>query len=418
MAKAKNIFKARNLTRIAIILVGILIVVAAALFATKPGRRIISSPPVETHIQVEAGDTLSKILSDHNISGNDINTIAALLKKDCGVSGLRANSDVLVLQQKTNDAPVEKITLSSGAWKRIELTCTDGQWGAEIVSIEKDTRIVRRAGKISSGGTFSQTAIESNIPIGTVYDIINYLAFEIDFERDIQPGQEFAVLYEENMIDGKVIDGGRVIAISFDTHLDRRGKLKMYRYEKTDGKFGYYDEEGKGAIKSLKRTPIDGASISSKFNPNRKHPVLGFTRAHKGVDFRAASGTKIPAAGSGRVVKRAFDKGYGNFVRIRHANGFETVYAHMSKFQAGVNVGTTVAQGQIIGYVGSTGLSTGPHLHYEIIKNGVHVNPMTVTFPRIDDLTALQKESFLKVREKIDEAMIALEKNPRLSIPM
>lgn len=404
--------------RIAILIACIIAVAAIALIVIKPARRIATAASVETHIQVSAGDTLSGILSSHNVSGADINLIAAMLKKDCGVSGLRANSDILVLQKKDNDAPVDKIILSSGPWKRVELNCNDGQWSAEVVSIAKDTRLVRRSGKIPQGGTFSQTAIESNIPIGTVYDIINYLAFEIDFERDIQPGQEFAVLYEENLIDGKVIDGGRVIAISFDTHLDRRGKLKMYRFEKAGGKFGYYDEEGKGAIKSLKRTPIDGASISSKFNPNRKHPVLGFTRAHKGVDFRAASGTKIPAAGAGRVVKREYNSGYGNFVRIRHANGFETVYAHMSKFQAGVNVGTTVSQGQIIGYVGSTGLSTGPHLHYEIIKNGAHVNPMTVTFPRIDDLNAAEKTEFLKVRARIDEALTALANNPVLFIPM
>ena len=301
----------------------------------------------------------------------------------------------------------------------MELSCdSDGKWAAEIVSVQKDTRLVRRSGKIPNGGVFSQTGVAAGIPIATVYEIINLLAFEIDFERDIQPGQEFIVLYEENLLDGKVVDGGRVIEVSFDTHLDRRGKLKMYRFEKAGGKYGYYDDEGKGAIKSLKRTPIDGASISSKFNLHRKHPVLGFTRAHKGVDFRASTGTKIPAAGAGRVVARSFNRGHGNFVRIRHANGFETLYGHMSRFQKGVNVGTTVAQGQIIGYVGSTGLSTGPHLHYEIIKNGVHVNPMTITFPRIDDLTAAQKTKFLEFKGKIDQASNALSNNPNLFIPM
>jgi murein DD-endopeptidase MepM/ murein hydrolase activator NlpD len=412
-------FNLQKITKLLLILAGILVVAAALLYIVKPARRMIIPVPIETSIQVSAGDTLSKILTEHGISGNDINTIAAMLKKDCGVHSLRANSDVLVISKKNGDAPVDKITLSSGPWKRVEMNCdADGKWDAQVVSIEKDTRLVQKSGKIPNGGVFSQTGIDAGIPIGTVYEIINLLAFEIDFERDIQPGQEFVVLYEENLIDGKVIDGGRVVAISFDTQLDRRGKLKMYRYEKSDGKFGYYDEDGKGAIKSLKRTPIDGASISSKFNPNRKHPVLGYTRAHKGVDFRAGTGTKIPAAGAGKVVVRKYDRGYGNYVRIRHANGFETLYAHMSKFQKGVNVGTSVAQGQIIGYVGSTGLSTGPHLHYEIIKGGKHVNPMTVTFPRIDDLTAAQKTDFLKVREHIDNASAALTKSPNLFIPM
>lgn len=412
-------FNLQKITKILLILAGALMVAAALLYVIKPTRRMIIDRPVETRVQVAFGDTLSNILSEYGVSGGDINTIAELLKKDCGVQSLRADSDVLVIKKKNGDAPVDKITLSSGPWKRIELKCdANGKWDAEVVSVQKDTRLVRRSGKIPDGGVFSQAGVEAGIPIGTVYEIINLLAFEIDFERDIQPGQEFVVLYEENLLDGQVVDGGRVVAISFDTHLDRRGKLKMYRFEKANGKFGYYDDEGKGAIKSLKRTPIDGASVSSKFNLKRKHPVLGFTRAHKGVDFRASTGTKIPAAGAGRVVVRKYDRGYGNYIKIRHANGFQTVYAHMSKFQKGVNVGTTVAQGQIIGYVGSTGLSTGPHLHYEIIKNGRHVNPMTVTFPRIDDLTKSQKEDFLKVREKIDHALDVLIKNPKLFVPM
>ncbi|NMA32784.1 MAG: peptidoglycan DD-metalloendopeptidase family protein [Alphaproteobacteria bacterium] len=412
-------FNLQKITKVLLILAGLLTIAAILLYVIKPARRLIIDTPLETHVEVNAGDTLSKILTEHGVSGGDINTIATLLKQDCGVKGLRANSDVLVIKKKNGNAPVDKITLSTGPWKRVELSCdADGKWNADVISVRKDTRLVRKSGTISNGGIFVQAGIDAGIPIGTVYEIINLLAFEIDFERDIQPDQEFTVLYEENMLDGQVIDGGRIVAVLFDTHLDRRGKLKMYRFEKDDGKYGYYDDEGKGAIKSLKRTPIDGASISSKFNMRRKHPVLGFTRAHKGVDFRAPTGTKIPAAGAGRVVVRSYNKGYGNYIKIRHANGFETLYAHMSRFQKGVNVGTTVAQGQIIGYVGSTGLSTGPHLHYEIIKNGVHVNPMTVTFPRIDDLTASQKTEFLKIREKIDYALDTLASNPNLSIPM
>ncbi len=412
-------FNLQKITKVLLILAGLLMVSAILLYVIKPTREILINIPVERHVQVNAGDTLSKILSEHGVSGGDINTIATLLKKDCGVQGLRANSDVLVIKKRNQDAPVDKITLSSGPWKRVELSCdTDGKWAADLISVKKDTRLVRKSGRIPSGGVFSQAGVEAGIPIGTVYEVINLLAFEIDFERDIQPGQEFVVLYEENLLDGQVIDGGRIVEVSFDTHLDRRGKLKMYRFEKNNGKFGYYDDEGKGAIKSLKRTPIDGASVSSEFSRHRKHPVLGFTRAHKGVDFRASTGTKIPAAGAGKVVARGYNKGHGNFIKLRHANGFQTLYGHMSRFQKGVNVGTSVAQGQIIGYVGSTGLSTGPHLHYEIIKNGVHVNPMTVTFPRIDDLTATQKAKFLDFKSKVDKASDALVHNPNLFIPM
>jgi murein DD-endopeptidase MepM/ murein hydrolase activator NlpD len=205
------------------------------------------------------------------------------------------------------------------------------------------------------------------------------------------------------------------VAVSFQA---LRGNVKMYRFRKSDGAIGYYDENGNGAIKSLKRTPINNARVTSNFSAKRKHPVLGFTRAHKGVDFRAGTGTPIPSAGAGRVVKRATDRGYGNYIRIRHNGSYETVYAHMSRFAKGVTVGTAVRQGQVIGYVGSTGLSTGPHLHYEIIKDGRHVNPMTVKLPAINNLDDANKQQFKKIRELVDTAIAALESNPDLFIQM
>ena len=181
---------------------------------------------------------------------------------------------------------------------------------------------------------------------------------------------------------------------------------------------GYYDENGNGAIKSLKRTPINNAKVTSNFSSGRKHPVLGFTRAHKGVDFRAPTGTPIPAAGAGRVIARGYNRGHGNYVKIRHNGTFETLYAHMSKFAKGVGVGTTVRQGQIIGYAGSTGLSTGPHLHYEVIKNGVHVNPLTVKLPAISNLGDAEKKKFLEYRKTLDGGIEQLAKNPNWFIQL
>ena len=146
--------------------------------------------------------------------------------------------------------------------------------------------------------------------------------------------------------------------------------------------------------------------------------MLGFTRAHKGVDFRASTGTPIPAAGAGRVVARGYNRGHGNYVKLRHNGSYETLYAHMSKFAKGVNVGTTVRQGQTIGYVGSTGLSTGPHLHYEIIKNGVHVNPMTVKLPAISNLDVANKKKFIDYRKTLESGIERLRDNPKLFIQL
>jgi murein DD-endopeptidase MepM/ murein hydrolase activator NlpD len=252
--------------------------------------------------------------------------------------------------------------------------------------------------------------MNAGIPEGIILEVYDLLAFEMDFERDIRAGQKFYVLYEENFASDKKVENGRVLAVSFDA---LRGNVQMYRYVKPNGHAGYYDANGNGAIKSLKRTPINNAKITSSFSGKRKHPVLGFTRAHKGVDFRAPTGTPIPAAGAGRVNARSFNRGHGNFVKIRHNGTFETLYAHMSKFAKGVNVGTMVRQGQIIGYSGSTGLSTGPHLHYEIIKNGVHVNPMTVKLPAIDNLDANNKKLFMEKKAQMDATIDSLRNNPK-----
>ncbi len=298
----------------------------------------------------------------------------------------------------------------------MELTCVgDGMWECKTVDIERDTRVVYRSGEIKDGDSFFVAGQRAGIPAGILADVYDLLAFEMDFERDIRAGQKFGVMYEENYFDGAKVDNGRVLAVSFEA---LRGNVKMYRFRKSDGTTGYYDEDGNGAIKSLKRTPINNARVTSSFNLRRKHPVLGYTRAHKGVDFRASTGTPIPAAGAGRVVARSYNRGHGNYVKIRHNGSYETLYAHMSKFAKGVVVGTNVRQGQTIGYVGSTGMSTGPHLHYEIIKNGKHVNPMTVKLPAISNLGAAEKERFLKFRAVVDDAIGQLADHPDMFIQL
>jgi murein DD-endopeptidase MepM/ murein hydrolase activator NlpD len=295
------------------------------------------------------------------------------------------------------------------------MNCSDGQWAAKVVEIPKDSRAVYKAGEIRDGDSFYSAGMRAGIPTGVLADVFDLLAFEIDFERDVRAGQAFSVLYEEHYNDGEKVSNGAILAVSFDA---LRGNVKMYRFKKPGGAAGYYDENGNGAIKSLKRTPINNAKISSSFSMNRKHPVLGFTRAHKGVDFRAATGTPIPAAGGGRIIEKKYGNGWGNYITIQHNKTYSTRYAHMSKFQKGVNVGTTVRQGQIIGFVGATGIATGPHLHYEILQNGVHVNPMTVKLPAIDSLAEKDKPKFAEVRDAIESAKEALSKEPSLFVQM
>lgn len=417
MKKAKDILNSRILTKIVICVAVLMVAVAGIVVLTHRSNVHIFGPSeCKTVVVVSSGDTLSGLLSAQGISNNDIVAIAKVLKSDAGISTIRADKDKIEFIRPTEQEPVSKIVFKPSPWRNIELTCGDaGGWNCNTVDITPDVHGVYKVGEILDGDSFYLAGIRAGIPAGVLADVYDLLAFEMDFERDVRAGQKFSVLYEENFANGKKVDNGRVLAVSFDA---LRGNVKMYRFKKSDGTIGYYDENGNGAIKSLKRTPINNARVTSSFSNKRKHPVLGYTRAHKGVDFRASTGTPIPSAGAGRVVARGYNNGHGNYVKIRHNASYETLYAHMSKFAKGVNVGTTVKQGQTIGYVGSTGLSTGPHLHYEIIKDGKHVNPLTVKLPAINNLGAADKENFLQYRADLDKTIEGLTDNPKLFIQL
>ena len=427
MEKAKLIIKKMNaglvksckkvgnvhiLSRVILGIAALMVLVAIGIVCFyKPARQVVFSREVHTVVEVKSGDTLSKILGEQGFSIQDVNAISKNLKKDADFATLRAGRDKFDFIRESEDAPISKIVIENGPWNKIEIDCgTPDTWQCQKIEIARDTRVAFKQGEIAQGSSFYLSAMDAGIPEGIILDVYDLLAFEMDFERDIRAGQKFYVLYEENFASDKKVDNGHILAVSFDA---LRGNVQMYRYVKPDGKAGYYDANGNGAIKSLKRTPINNAKITSSFAGRRKHPVLGFTRAHKGVDFRAPTGTPIPAAGAGRVIARSYNRGHGNFVKIRHNGTFETLYAHMSKFAKGVNVGTVVRQGQIIGYAGSTGLSTGPHLHYEVIKNGVHVNPMTVKLPAIDNLDAANKKLFMEKKVQIEATIKTLTDNPQ-----
>lgn len=418
MKKVKEYLNSSVLTKIVIALAVLLTLVALFVVVShrtpNSGDSVADGDTCKTVVVVSSGDTLSGLLSAQGLSHNQINEIARVLKSGAGITGLRAERDKIEFVRSDDESPVNKIVVIPSPWRQVELTCDNGgAWKCNTVDIQRDTRAVYKHGVILDGDSFYLAGMRAGIPAGILADVYDLLAFEMDFERDVRAGQKFSVLYEENFSKGTKVDNGHVLAVSFDA---LRGNVKMYRFKKSDGSIGFYNEKGDGAIKSLKRTPINNAKVTSSFSTRRKHPVLGFTRAHKGVDFRAATGTPIPAAGAGRVVKRGYNSGHGNFIRIRHNGSFETLYAHMSKFKKGVNVGTVVKQGQIIGFAGSTGLSTGPHLHYEVIKDGKHVNPLTVKLPAINNLDGPNKKKFLEYREALDQGIEYLSSHPNMFI--
>ena len=416
MKKSKNILNMRNVSRFVLFLAIVLVIIAGVVLLRGNNDGTETVDEHKSVVTVASGDTLSSLLLNQGFTNADVLKIAGVLKSDADITSLRADNDKIEFVRPDSDSPVSKIVIIPSPWRRIELTCGDsGQWNCENIEIERDTRAVYRTGEILDGDSFYLAGARAGIPDGILAEVYDLLAFEMDFERDVRAGQHFSVLYEENFSNGKKVDNGRVLAVQFAA---LRGNVQMYRFRKSDGKTGYYDENGNGAIKSLKRTPINNAKITSSFSRSRKHPVLGYTRAHKGVDFRASTGTPIPAAGAGRVVARGYNRGHGNYVKIRHNSSFETLYAHMSRFAKGVVVGTNVKQGQTIGYVGSTGLSTGPHLHYEIIKDGKHVNPMTVKLPAISNLGRADKEKFLEYKRVLDAGIEQLTKHPDWFIQM
>ena len=416
MKKSKNILNMRNVSRFVLFLAIVLVIIAGVVLLRGNNDGTETVDEHKSVVTVASGDTLSSLLLNQGFTNADVLKIAGVLKSDADITSLRADNDKIEFVRPDSDSPVSKIVIIPSPWRRIELTCGDsGQWNCENIEIERDTRAVYRTGEILDGDSFYLAGSRAGIPDGILAEVYDLLAFEMDFERDVRAGQHFSVLYEENFSNDKKVDNGRVLAVQFAA---LRGNVQMYRFRKSDGKTGYYDENGNGAIKSLKRTPINNAKITSSFSRSRKHPVLGYTRAHKGVDFRASTGTPIPAAGAGRVVARGYNSGHGNYVKIRHNSSFETLYAHMSRFAKGVVVGTNVKQGQTIGYVGSTGLSTGPHLHYEIIKDGKHVNPMTVKLPAISNLGRADKEKFLEYKRVLDAGIEQLAKHPDWFIQM
>ena len=243
------------------------------------------------------------------------------------------------------------------------------------------------------------SAISLGIKPNVIVEFARLYGFQVDFQRDVWKDDSFQIIYEEFInSQNKVIDTGEIIFASLNL---QNTDLQLYKYEYEKNKIDYFDENGKSIRKSLMKTPINGARLSSSYG-KRKHPILGYTKMHTGTDFAAPKGTPIMASGDGKVTKAGWCGGGGNCVKIKHNNTYQTVYAHMYKFGKGIKKGVRVKQGQILGYVGSTGMSTGPHLHYEVIENGRKINSQKMKLPSGKILTGNERKNFEVSKIKID----------------
>jgi len=364
-------------------------------------------------IEVQSGDTLMGLLVDNGVSENDAQDAIGAMKIVYSPKDLQIGQKVtLNLQpenpQSGNQKKLVGISLKSSAVENVTVVrSTKGEFVAKTEAMPLTTRLGRTAADIHS--SLFVAAREAGLPMPVAAEIIKAFSYDVDFQRDIQPGDSFDVVFER-MEDkqGNIVKTGKMLYAS----LTLSGKkLPLYYFEK-EGNGQYYSPTGESARKSLLKTPIDGARITSGFGM-RSHPILGYTKMHKGMDFGAPSGTPIYAAGDGVILEAAPKGAYGNYVKIRHNGQYQTAYAHVSKFGKGVKKGARVRQGDVIAYVGTTGRSTGPHLHYEILANGVQVNPKSVKVLGGGKLAGKDLKAFQAQIAQIDKTRDKL-KSPNL----
>jgi len=357
----------------------------------------LKSPYIEFSYAIENNDSIGRILKKFRVSNVEIQTIIKGLKEKKLTNiyaGRELNIVLKKLDSKNNSIVSVLYPINNTLSVEIRKNRDTIEIKENILKLNKKEVVVKNTIKNNLYSAAIEVGIEPNI----IIEFARIYGFEIDFQRDIRKGDTFEIYYEKFIDDNTVVrDTGKIIY----AHMNVNNKeINLYNF-KDKNEIGYYDISGKSIVKSLMKTPINGARLSSSFGM-RKHPILGFNKMHRGTDFAAPTGTPIMASGSGTVTRARWCGGGGNCVKIRHNSTYETIYAHMSKFARGIKEGRKVNQGQIIGYVGSTGLSTGPHLHYEVIVNGKKVNSQKLKLPSGKILKNEARRKFELERIKID----------------
>jgi murein DD-endopeptidase MepM/ murein hydrolase activator NlpD len=347
--------------------------------------------------RIKSGETFDKILKDYSINKKEIIEIKESLLKKVNINKLNTNQKIQIVLDQTNNKIKEFIFQISNTEKIYLSRDNEGtKFNQKILTVKLDKKVIFKENTILQ--SLYKAATDQNIPPNTIIEFARIYGFQVDFQRDIRKEDKFQIMYEV-FIDKnkKVIETGEIIF----ANLKLSGQdNSLYYFDKEDV-IGHYDKNGKSVQKALMKTPINGARLSSSFGL-RKHPIDGFTKMHRGTDFAAPKGTPIMASGNGIIKKVGWCGGGGNCIKIRHNSTYETVYAHMSKFARGMKTGVRVKQGQTIGFVGSTGKSTGPHLHYEVIVNGKKVNSQKLKLPSGKILKGKNRQLFETNKIKID----------------
>ena len=348
--------------------------------------------------KISRGETFDKILSNYAIPSKEILEIKTNLDLTYNLNNLKTNLDIKFTIDQSNNKKITFFLFPISRTKKIQLTrnLDTALFDKKIIITNLNKKIIFKEGRITQ--SLYRTAIDLNIQPNIIIEFARIYGFQVDFQRDIRKNDNFQIMYEVFEDDkGKIFETGNIIF----SDLKLSGANNSLYYFDKEGSEGHYDENGKSVEKALMKTPINGARLSSAFGM-RKHPIDGYNKMHRGTDFAAPMGTPIMASGSGVITRARWCGGGGNCIKIKHNSTYETIYAHMKNFARGIKEGLRVKQGQIIGYVGSTGNSTGPHLHYEVVVNGKKINSQKLKLPSGKILKNKERKFFEVAKIKLD----------------
>ena len=347
--------------------------------------------------KIKPGETFNKIFENYSVEKKEIIKIKNSLKKKVNINKLNTKQIIQFKLDKTNNK-INEFTFQISNTQKIILKrdYENDDFSEEIISIKLNKKVAYNENIIIN--SLYKSATDQNIPANIIINFAGIYGFQVDFQRDIRKKDKFQIMYELFLNEkNEIVETGEILY----ANLKLSGQDNSLYFFDKEGSEGHYDKNGKSVKKALMKTPINGARLSSPFGM-RKHPIDGYNKMHKGTDFAAPTGTPIMASGDGVVKKAGWCGGGGNCVKIKHNSTYQTVYAHMSKFARGIKTGVRVKQGQTIGYVGSTGKSTGPHLHYEVIVNGKKVNSQKLKLPSGKILKGKERKLFETKKIKLD----------------
>ena len=347
--------------------------------------------------KILAGETFNIILKNYSVNSKEIEIIKQKLSEKVNLNKLNTNQKIFLIIDQSNNS-IKEFVFQISNKERVILTrnIKNNEFEKEVLLLKLNKEVVYKENIILQ--SLYKSASDKNIPANAIIELARIYGFQVDFQRDIRKKDRFQIMYEVFVDDNKkIIETGNILF----ANLILSGQDNRLYYFDDEKNAGHYDKNGKSVQKALMKTPINGARLSSPFGM-RKHPIDGFNKMHRGTDFAAPTGTPIMASGNGIIKKSGWCGGGGKCVVIRHNSTYQTIYAHMSKFASGIKSGVRVKQGQTIGYVGSTGKSTGPHLHYEVIINGKKVNSQTLKLPSGKILKGLNRKIFETKKIKLE----------------